>query len=319
MSQQDEASRQARRAVDEILSDPELKKRLVEALKSDLESQERAHLWNDRLKPFFAGLTSAAVIVLAFLIPSLQDLWDRWETRSAIHRYAEIGRHLIDEGEYTAAEEAFDRALELAGNQREDLFEEKMKARIARVEENAAWRGEVPEDLTESDFLYVLELQKGPGHARDRAVTLTSYGAFLAGKKRWQDAEHSLREALELDPASANAHVNLGNLLSDLSKGAAAEAEYRHAVELDPEDPNARYDLAVQLSETGRPAEAAEQFRIYTSLKPEDAIGFVRLAQQLHAEGKLAEARTAYERARALDPSNADLAKGLSALRADGG
>jgi Tfp pilus assembly protein PilF len=71
-------------------------------------------------------------------------------------------------------------------------------------------------------------------HARERAAALTSYGAFLASKKRWQDAEHRLREAVERDPSSATAHVNLGNLVADLQQGAAAEAEYRRAVELDP-------------------------------------------------------------------------------------
>ena len=36
---------------------------------------------------------------------------------------------------YNAAEQAFDRALELAGNQRYDLLEWKLRARIERVNE----------------------------------------------------------------------------------------------------------------------------------------------------------------------------------------
>ena len=317
MSERDEASRQGHRAVDAILADPELKKRLVEALQADLESEERAHLWDDRVKPFMAGLSSAAVVVLAFLIPSVQELWDRWETRSAVERYAEIGRHLVEQSEYTAAEQAFDRALELAGNQRVDLFDAKMRARVGRIAENPAWRAEKPEELQESDFLYLLELDRGPGKAKERAATLAGYGAFLAGEGRWQEAERQLREAIQLDPESTDAHVNLGNVLADLDKGRDAESEYRRAVAIDPRNANAHYDLGVQLSENGRHAEAEAELRAYTSLAPEDAIGFVRLAEELHAQDKLAEARAAYETARRLDPSNRDARTGLASLGHD--
>ena len=310
----DQAPRQAQRTVDEILADPALKKRLVEALQADLESAERAHLWDDRLKPFLAGLSSAVVVVLAFLIPSLQDLWDRYEAHRTIDRYAEIGRRLLAQGQFTAAEQTFDRALELAANGRPDLYDDKMRARVGRVDEDPEWRGSIPEDLTESDFLYLLEAQSVSGHPRERASTLTVFGAFLVSKGRFRDAEQRLRAAIELDPAAGGPHVNLGNLLADLGDAAAAEAEFRRALELDPEDSAAHYDLAVLLAEAGRSAEAAEQFLAYTRLAPDLAQGFVRLGEQLGAQGRRAEARAAFERALALDRSDREAKAGLAAL-----
>jgi len=319
MTSTDEASegaRDGRRAVDAIVADPALKQRLVDALLEELEQKERQHLWNDRIKPFLAGLSSAAVILLAFLIPSVQELWDRYETRSAIDVYAGIGRRLTDDGKYTAAEEPFDRALELAGSQRVDLFEAKMKARVGRIAENPTWRGEAPEELKESDFLYLLELDRASGKAKERAATLTGYGASLAGTERWQEAESRLREAIDLDPASSDAHVNLANVLADLRNPRDAEAEYRRAVELDAGNAIAHYDLGVQLAENGRHAEAETEFRAYTALVPEDAAGFVRLAEELRAQNELGDARVAYETARRLDPSNVDARAGLASLGA---
>ena len=50
----------------------------------------------------------------------------------------------------------------------------------------------------------------------------------------WAGAEAEWRRALELDPAYAKAHYNLGSALAAEGRAAEAERHFRRAVELDP-------------------------------------------------------------------------------------
>ena len=299
--------------MDEILADPELRQRLAEALAADL-AKHRALTWHDRAVAVLAGLSSAAVVMIAFLIPSAADLWDRYQLRATIDGYAKIGRSLIEQGKYTAAEQAFDRALELAGNGRQDLYIDMLRARIGRVDEDPEWHGKIPEDLTESDFLHLLETQGQAVQASERASTLTAFGTFLAAQHRVSEAERALREAIALDPAAANPHVNMGTLMADAGDTKSAEAEYRHGIKLEPGNASARYDLGVLLAEDGRHADAEEQFRNYTQIEANVADGYVRLAEEIAEQGRVPAARDAYQQALRLDRTNAEAKRGLKEL-----
>jgi tetratricopeptide (TPR) repeat protein len=295
-----------------ILADEELRSRLLEALSEEI-AERHALSWRNRAVAFLTGLSSAAVVLLAFLIPSSAELWDRYESRATIARYEEIGRRLLAQRKYTAAEQAFDHALELAGNARHDLYEYKLRARVGRVEEDSNWHGEVPEDLTESDYLYLLEADNQPSRARERALTLTAFGVFLVAKHRIPEAEHALREAIRIDPSGAKPHVDLANLLADQGETAGAEAALRRALELDPKSGPAHYDLGLLLAEGGRAADAEKEFRSYTQITPNVAKGFVRLAEQLKQQGKSDEARKAYEQALRIDRTDTEAKAGLGA------
>lgn len=290
-----------KRIIEDILADPPLRRQLVAALREDEDSAPR-DWWRDRARPFIAGLSSAAVVMLAFLVPSLQDLSDRFETRRAVSRYADIGRSLMAQRQYTAAEAAFDRALELAGTQRLDLIELKMQAHVQRMDEDPEWPGAVPEELTESDFLYALAIDQGPAKVRERAAALGAYGTFLAGARRWPEAEQRLRQAIELDPKSADLRVWLGNLLGDRGLDDAAEQQYREALALAPNSANAHYNLGLLLADTRRTQLAEEQFRAYVTLRPAEPSGLLRLAEVLEMQGNSAEAARTRAQARRLDP-----------------
>jgi Tfp pilus assembly protein PilF len=279
----------AKELLREIRANPQLREELAAAL---LERGDPVppDWWSDRARPFLAGLSSAAVVMLAFLVPSMQDLWDRFETRRAVARYAQIGQDLMSQHQYTAAEAAFDRALELAGTQRLDLIELKMHAHVQRMDEDPEWPGAVPESLTESDFLYALAIDAGPGKVRARAKVLGAYGTYLAQAERWPEAELRLRQALELNPESPDLHVWLGNLLGDRGQPLEAEMEYRHALKLDPGNANAHYNLGLLLDEQGKTATAEQQFRAYVQQRPASSDGHLRLAEVLEAQGKTAEA-----------------------------
>lgn len=256
--------------VDSLLADPQARQRLSQALAADLKAAGKDSFWQ-RARFFLAGASSALVVLLAFLIPSLQDQWDRYQTRAAVDRYAAIGQQLMQDGQYQSAEQAFTRAVELAGFQRHDLLENQIRSRVMRVYENEEWRGPVAEDVTEADFAFLLQTETGQAAATRRAATLAAYGAFLAGKKRYRDAEARLQESIQLDTRNADAHVHLGNVYDDLKRPADAEREYRRAIALEPGETNAHYNLGLLLMEQQRNSEAETELRLALARNPGNA------------------------------------------------
>jgi Flp pilus assembly protein TadD len=279
-----------------LLEDPAMRARLAEVLAEELAEPPRS-LWS-RLQPFLAGLVSGVVTVLAFFLPSIQEQWDRYQTRRVIDRYVEIGHTLVGEARYEQAEQAFSKALELSENKRLDIEEERLKARVERVNADPTWAVANPEGLEESDFLYLLAFQDATAHPSERAATLSAYGAFLAGAKRTGDAERALREAISLAPHEAAAHLHLGNSLRERGAAAEAEAEYRKAIAADPGEAHAHYDLGLLLAENGRAAEAADEFRRVVALEPEESDGWRELGAALDSLGRKGEAEEARGRAR---------------------
>jgi tetratricopeptide (TPR) repeat protein len=284
-----------------LIHEPRVRELLLDALVEELEARRSPSLWK-RLQPWLAGAASAAVTVLAFFLPSLQDQWDRLESRQVIQRYVELGRDFMDAGRYRLAEETFSKAFELSENRRLDIEELRLEARVEQVSADPTWGRKNPEGLRESDFLYLLQLQKRAGKERSRSATLDSYGLFLIGAGRLREAEDAFHEAVRLDPATDDAHIHLGNLYGDQGRIKEAEAEYRRAVALDSLDAISRYDLALLLEQTGRPAEARRQLARAAQIEPGDADVLAEYARALEAAGERALARTVRARIARLPP-----------------
>jgi tetratricopeptide (TPR) repeat protein len=69
------------------------------------------------------------------------------------------------------------------------------------------------------------------------------------------------QRVLELDPAHAPAHINLGTLFYNRQDYAAAEHHYRKAVEADPRYALGYFDLGNVLEETGRVNDAVQAYQ----------------------------------------------------------
>jgi tetratricopeptide (TPR) repeat protein len=74
-------------------------------------------------------------------------------------------------------------------------------------------------------------------------------------------AVDAYRRALALDPAFAEAHLNLGRLLHETGDLAGAEEHYRQALACHSESALAAYNLGVALQDQGRPQEALEAYQ----------------------------------------------------------
>ncbi len=85
-------------------------------------------------------------------------------------------------------------------------------------------------------------------------------------------------KVLELDPAHAAAHINLGTLYYNRQEYHGAESHYRAAIEIDPRYALAYFDLGNVLDETGRVEEAVQTYKTALQLAPTYADAHYNLA-----------------------------------------
>ncbi len=272
-----------------LIQDPRVRELLGDVLVEEIEAHRAPSTWQ-RVQPLVAGAVSALVTVLAFFLPSLQEQWDRWQSRQVIQRYVELGRDFMRDGRYKLAEETFAKAFELSDNKRLDIEEQRLAARVEQVDADPEWGKDNPEGIEEGDFLYLIQLQEGRGHEREQAATYNSYGVFLTGERRQAEAESAFVEAIRLDSSNATAFTNLGNLLSDRGEAGPAEVAYRRALRLDSLSVAPYYDLGLLLAQAGRFAEAENVLRRAVRLEPTDPDALRLLIEQLEKNGKKAEA-----------------------------
>ncbi len=189
---------------------------------------------------------------------------------------------------------------------------------------------------------------------RERSVIQVNLGKAYRDLDQLELARTAFRRAVVLDPASASAHNNLGNINFRLDDCAGAEFELAQAVSLAPRSLSAVSQLAIVLFECGDVAGSVSRFEqaltldgavfvppLYTYLsrayldqgRVEDA---VRRAQQgallppesaeahfhlgrayvaRNAAGDVENARRAFERALELDPGFDAALEALGALR----
>jgi tetratricopeptide (TPR) repeat protein len=92
------------------------------------------------------------------------------------------------------------------------------------------------------------------------------------------EAIAAYHKVLEIEPAHAAAHINLGTLHYNRQDFPLAEKHYRQAIEADPRYALAYFDLGNVLDETGRVAEAVQVYRTALQLAPTYADAHYNLA-----------------------------------------
>jgi tetratricopeptide (TPR) repeat protein len=229
----------------------------------------------EKLWPFLTGVGSALVMILAFFIPSLQDQYDRYQSRKIIDQYEMLGNAFYQEEKFDMAEQAYQKAFEFSDNKRLDLEMKRLEAKINRVNMDPKWAADPPEDLEEIDFQYVLHLQEGKEREKERLATLNSYGLFLVSSKKPGKAETVFLEAIRLDSSDALAYINLGNLYDQLGEKNAAMKNYLAALSRDKDNSRAHYNLGLLYLEKNRLVDAYHEFG--EALKADSADADARL------------------------------------------
>lgn len=112
--------------------------------------------------------------------------------------------------------------------------------------------------------------------AYESAINLdpTSAGAWLNlgtiffNARQFSKAESHYRKALEADPKYALAHFNIANLYDERGDYERALRHYQEAVRLHPSYADAYYNLALLYQASGRVMEAVRQWKTYLKLDP---------------------------------------------------
>jgi tetratricopeptide (TPR) repeat protein len=126
-------------------------------------------------------------------------------------------------------------------------------------------------------------------------------------------AEARLRRALDLDPTSAVANLNLGMLLAEMGRMPDAERAFRASFEADPRSAQAAYNLGVMLAED-RPEEALEWCRRAAEVGRDNPRYGYTYAFYLHRAGRPDQALAAIRSVRARHPAHAESAQLEQAL-----
>src|SRR5712691_7944529 len=115
-------------------------------------------------------------------------------------------------------------------------------------------------------------------------------------------AVHLISRALALDPGSADAHVNLANVLKDQRDLPPAIAHYRRALALKPENGEVHYCLGVVLQLQGELDGAVGHYQRAIALRPDITEAPLNLGTIRADRGELELAILCYRRALALRP-----------------
>ncbi|HLJ55947.1 MAG TPA: tetratricopeptide repeat protein [Chthonomonadaceae bacterium] len=150
-----------------------------------------------------------------------------------------------------------------------------------------------------------------------RDATILRWIGFLElERQNYQAAREPLERAVQLDPNSVVAHLDLGNVYDGLKQYPSALEEFRKVTRLKPDSADAFYDIGLTYSKLGRWAEAAEALNNAARLDAAAAHGAAGMREDpaiqdalgyaLMNTGDVRGARDAYQRAVSLAPDNAE-------------
>lgn len=178
----------------------------------------------------------------------------------------------------------------------------------------------------------------------NNAEVHVALGTVYAGLGQFPTAKDELQQALKLRPTSDDAHRVLGDVLAKEGHTDDAIIEYRQAIAIRPNYWQNHNRLAATLMKVGRYKDAESAYRRITELQPDSSVGFNNLGVVLMMQddlagglksltrageitpkpgtfsnigtieywnGHFAEARAAYQKAIALSPADASLARNL--------
>jgi len=144
-----------------------------------------------------------------------------------------------------------------------------------------------------------------------------AYGNALLGIRRVSDAEVAYRDAIKLNPDSAEAHNNLGWALCLQEEFDESMHEARKAIELRPSYADAHVTLGVAMAHTGRLDEAIAEYRVAAKYGPNLPYVYSDLGNAFRKKGMLDKAIAEQRHAIELDPNYGPAYLSLGAVFGD--
>ncbi len=146
----------------------------------------------------------------------------------------------------------------------------------------------------------------------ERVQILRGRKAYLMGN--YAKAVKSFSAAVEADPKSVRARINLSAALSQLKKYAEAESILLQAIELEPDSSTANYNIGQLLSFRGDYKAAIKYLQKAAETNPTDASIFLDLADNQKKLKQFVQALNNYNKATILDPQQARAWRGSAEL-----
>jgi tetratricopeptide (TPR) repeat protein len=156
----------------------------------------------------------------------------------------------------------------------------------------------LPEALTQASAL--------AARFPDMPLILNILGAVHADLGQPEQAVASYTRALQIQPAYAEAHGNLANVLMTLGEHEKAIQSYNNALRAKPHHVDAHRNLANALASLGRHDEAAACFAEVLRARPDSADAHFRLGNSLNALGRHEQAMAGYAEALRISPDHAE-------------
>ncbi|HEY1932547.1 MAG TPA: sulfotransferase [Acetobacteraceae bacterium] len=144
-----------------------------------------------------------------------------------------------------------------------------------------------------------------PSKSRARAAQQQgALGTRFAQQRQYPQAITAFRRAIELDPALAEVHHNLGYVCLQIGRLEDAAVSFSEAVRLKPDLAGAQHYLAMALDQLGRRADALRAYEATIRLEPQRAAAQFRFGQLCLASYRWADAEAAFRAAAAagIDP-----------------
>jgi tetratricopeptide (TPR) repeat protein len=299
--QSKEALPAARRAAEQLPSDPETHYNLGVALLGAKRPEEALTSFRHalRLAPGYVPAESALCSTLhglgriAEAATCYQQLLDRNPSYAEMH--SNLAHALRQLGRPEEAAASCLRAL-------------KLNPRLAEAHSNL---GNALSDLErnpEAETCYRQALALKP----DLLQAQISLANLLRGLRRPQEALDLYGRMAHSHPGLAIAHVGMARALFDLRRLDEAAGQFRRALEIAPQMAEVHDNLGHVLRELRLPREAMESCQRALQLDPGLAAAHSNLGNALLDLGRAEEAEAAYRRALAIDPARAEVHSNLA-------
>jgi Tfp pilus assembly protein PilF len=191
---------------------------------------------------------------------------------------------------------------------------------VQRLHAQAAYEQGVKHLQDKRISLGLVSLQQAISLAPENAIYRNALGVVYLDMRRPLEAEKEFQKAVELDPAYAEAHHNLGLALAEQGQFERAIAGYRKALAVPTyTTPEVAYNnLANVLFAQGKFRDAEDAYRAAIQLNGRLPSALYGLGMALSRQGRQEDAKAALRSARDMDTSSPFAQAAVEALKALG-
>ncbi|MFP4560391.1 MAG: tetratricopeptide repeat protein [Thiohalorhabdus sp.] len=125
-----------------------------------------------------------------------------------------------------------------------------------------------------------------PSPLPEEARNLLGHGQEYARNHQWRAAIALYRDAIDMDPRQADAHLELGVALAQEDRPRASARALKRATELRPDSAKAFYNLGVAYAHSGETRKEMEAYREAIRLDPEHISAHYNLGTAHWGEGR---------------------------------